>query len=93
MKRTKYIPAIVTLLGCLAATIITYVNHYQALHAMIIILVVLIAFYIVGVIVKSLADKYLVIEELKLEDLEEKATEILAEELEEQPKNIEKLLE
>ena len=37
MKRTKYIPAIVTLVGCLAASIIAIVNRYDALHSMIII--------------------------------------------------------
>lgn len=63
MKRTKYIPAIVTLTGCLAATVITFLNRYDALHSMIIILVSLIAFYIAGLIIKGLADKYLVIEQ------------------------------
>lgn len=63
MKRTKYIPAIVTLTGCLAATIITFLNRYDALRSMIIILVSLIVFYIVGLVIKGLADKYLVIEE------------------------------
>lgn len=42
MKRTKYIPAIVTLVGCLAASIIAIVNRYDALHSMIIILSVLV---------------------------------------------------
>lgn len=63
MKRTKYIPAIVTLTGCLAATVITFLNRYDALRSMIIILVSLIAFYIAGLIIKGLADKYLVIEQ------------------------------
>lgn len=63
MKRTKYIPAIVTLIGCLAAAIITIINKYDSLHSMIIILSVLIVFYIAGLIIKGLTDKYLVIEE------------------------------
>jgi len=63
VKRTKYIPAIITLTGCLAATIITFLNRYDALHSMIIILAALIVFYIAGLIIKGLADKYLVIEE------------------------------
>ncbi len=78
MRRTKFIPAIVTLLGCLTAVILTYVNRYQALQAMIIVLIVLIVFYIVGLILKSLADKYLLIEELKLEDLQEEPTEVMS---------------
>lgn len=63
MKRTKYIPAIVTLTGCLAATIITFLNRYDALRSMIIILASLVVFYIAGLIIKGLADKYLVIEQ------------------------------
>lgn len=63
MKRTKYIPAIVTLTGCLAAAIISLVNHFNALKSMVLILAVLVGFYIAGLIIKALADKYLVIEE------------------------------
>lgn len=63
MKRTKYIPAIVTLIGCLAAAVITMINKYDSLHSMIIILSVLVVFYIAGLIIKGLTDKYLVIEE------------------------------
>lgn len=65
MKRTKYIPAIVTLVGCLAASIIAIVNRYDALHSMIIILSVLVGFYIAGLIIRMLAEKYLIIEEEK----------------------------
>jgi Ca2+/H+ antiporter len=68
VKRTKYIPAIITLIGCLAATIITFLNRYTALKSMIIILIVLIVFYIAGLIIKGLADKYLLIEEEKLNE-------------------------
>lgn len=62
MKRTKYIPAIVTLIGCLSATIITLLNRYSALQSMIIILVVLVVFYVAGQIIRVLVDKYLVLE-------------------------------
>ena len=62
MKRTKYIPAIVTLIGCLCATIITLLNRYSALQSMIIILVVLVVFYVAGQIIRVLVDKYLVLE-------------------------------
>lgn len=65
MKRTKYIPAIVTLVGCLAASIIAIVNRYDALHSMIIILSVLVGFYIAGLIIRMLTEKYLIIEEEK----------------------------
>ena len=65
MKRTKYIPAIVTLIGCLAASVIAIINRYDALDSMITILSVLVGFYIAGLIIKGFADKYLVIEEEK----------------------------
>lgn len=70
MKRTKYIPAIITLIGCLAATIITFLNKYDTLRSMLIILAALIIFYIAGLIMKGLADKYLVIEEEIISDME-----------------------
>ena len=63
MKRTKYIPAIITLIGCLAASVITFLNKYDSLYSMLIILAALIIFYIAGLIMKGLADKYLIIEE------------------------------
>ena len=70
MKRTKYIPAIITLIGCLAATIITFLNKYDTLRSMLIILAALIIFYIAGLIMKGLADKYLIIEEEIINDME-----------------------
>ena len=75
MKRTKYIPAIVTLTGCLAATVITVLNRYDALRSMIIILASLIVFYIAGLVIKGLADKYLVIEQEILNEEEEQKGE------------------
>lgn len=65
MKRTKYIPAIVTLTGALAVSVIAIINRYDALHAMIIILAGVVGFYIAGLIIRLLAEKYLVIEEEK----------------------------
>lgn len=56
-KRTKYIPAIVTLLGCLAATIVTYINQYTAVRAMTIILITLVVFYIAGQIIGGIVEK------------------------------------
>lgn len=75
MKRTKYIPAIVTLTGCLAAAVISIVNKYDGLHSMIIILSVLVVFYIAGLIIKGLADKYLVIEEEIINEENQEETE------------------
>ena len=65
MKRTKYIPAIVTLVGCLAASIIAIVNRYDALHSMTIMLYMQVGFYIAGLIIRMVAEKYLIIEEEK----------------------------
>lgn len=79
MKRTKYIPAIVTLLGCLASIIFTYVNYYQPLQSMIILLIVMIVFYIVGFILRGLAEKYLVIEEEILEEEINSVEDLVAE--------------
>lgn len=56
-KRTKYIPAIVTLLGCLAATILTYINQYTPVMAMTIILITLVVFYIAGQIIGGIVEK------------------------------------
>lgn len=71
MKRTKYIPAIVTLIGCLAASLIAIINKYNALDSMIIILSVLVGFYIAGLIIRGFADKYLVIEKEQSETEED----------------------
>lgn len=65
MEKRRLIPAIITLIGCLAACIIVIKNKYDALHSMTVILVVLVVFYVAGLIVKGVADKYLVIEEEK----------------------------
>mgnify|MGYP007093067135 CR=1 FL=1 len=46
-------------------SIIAIVNRYDALHSMIIILSVLVGFYIAGLIIRMLAEKYLIIEEEK----------------------------
>ena len=44
MKKTKSIPAIVTLLGCLVAAIVTYINGYGLDKSLKIILLVLFIF-------------------------------------------------
>lgn len=59
-NRIKYIPVIVMLIAGLVACVVTFINRYKALEAMITILVVLIIFYIIGLIVKVLFNKILV---------------------------------
>ncbi len=72
VKRTRYIPAIITLVGCFAASLISIVNQYDAMKSMIIILAMSVGFYIVGLIIRGLADHYLVIPEEELaEETEE----------------------
>lgn len=73
MEKRRLIPVIITLLGCLAACIVAVRSHYDAMRAMKVILTVLVVFYIAGLLIKGLADKYLVIE--KIEENEEEQQE------------------
>ena len=73
MEKRRLIPVIITLLGCLAACFVAIRSHYDAMHAMKVILAVLVVFYIAGLLIKGLADKYLVIE--KVEENEEEQQE------------------
>lgn len=59
MKKTKSIPAIVTLLGCLVAAIVTYINGYGLEKSLKIILLVLFIFLFMGLLIKYLFDKYI----------------------------------
>lgn len=70
MEKRRLIPVVITLLGCLAACIVTLKNHYDGLHAMLVILAVLVVFYVAGLLIKGLADKYLVIEKTEEEQQE-----------------------
>lgn len=69
-ERFKYIPSIVMLLAGFIACITTIVNKYDIMEALIIILVVLISFYIVGLIIRALFNKFIIVEE-KEEEIEE----------------------
>lgn len=59
MKKTKSIPAIVTLLGCAVAAIVTYINRYSLEKTLKIILVVLFIFLFMGLFIKHLFEKYI----------------------------------
>lgn len=59
MKKTKSIPAIVTLLGCLVASIVTYINGYEFEKSLKIILLVLFIFLFIGLLIKYLFNKYI----------------------------------
>ncbi len=61
MMRTKFIPLIIMLIAGLTACAVTYYNKYTVSDSFIVILLVLIIFYIIGCIVRKIAEKYLVI--------------------------------
>ena len=62
--KTKHIPALVMLLGCSVAAIVTYINGYSFEKTLKILLAVLFIFLFMGLIIKRLFDKYIpVIEE------------------------------
>lgn len=60
--RTKFIPLIIMLVAGLAACIVTYYNNYGVSDSLAIILAALIIFYIIGHVIKKIADKFLVLE-------------------------------
>lgn len=59
MKNTKSIPAIVTLLGCLVAAVMTYINGYGLEKSLKVILIVLLIFLFIGLLIKHLFNKYI----------------------------------
>ena len=59
MKKTKNIPAIVTLLGCAVAGIVTYINDYGLEKMLKIMLAVLFIFLFMGLFIKYLFEKYI----------------------------------
>lgn len=72
--KLKYIPAIVSLMAGLVASIVTIISRYDTLNIMIITLVSLLVFYIAGIIVKFICEKNFVIEETD-ETADEEAAE------------------
>ncbi len=72
VDRTKFIPAIVALFVTFVTAIVTIVNEYEPTQALIIILSVLVGSYIVGLILKWVANTFLIVkvEEPKEEDEE-----------------------
>lgn len=59
MKKTKSVPAIVMLLGCLVAVIVTYINGYGLEKMLKVLLVVFFVFLFIGLIIKHLFEKYI----------------------------------
>lgn len=54
--KTKFIPAIVMLLGGAVACIVTFINHYTLQEMLAVLAVALIIFLIIGVIVRLILD-------------------------------------
>lgn len=67
-ERFKYIPSIVMLLAGFIACIVTIVCKYEILEALTVILVTLIIFYIIGIVIKALFNRFLINDELADED-------------------------
>jgi len=59
MKKTKSIPAIVTLLGAAVAVIMTYINGYDLEKTLKVLLAVIFIFLFMGLIIKHLFEKYI----------------------------------
>ena len=59
MKKTKNIPAIVTLLGSLVAVVVTYINGYGLEKMLKVLLAVIFIFLFIGLVIKHLFEKYI----------------------------------
>lgn len=74
MNRTRYIPALVTLLAALVVCVAMYVYKYSTREIMINVFITCIVFLIIGSVIRRIAEKFLVIEtvtETELENQEE----------------------
>lgn len=69
-ERFKYIPSIVMLLAGFIACIVTIIYKYQILEALIVILATLIIFYIIGIVIKALFNRFLIDKEIADEETE-----------------------
>ncbi len=61
VDRTKYIPAIVALFVTFVASVVTITNKYEPTQALVIILSVLVGSYVVGLILKWVANTFLIV--------------------------------
>ena len=59
MKKTKSVPAIVTLLGAAVAVIVTYINGYDLEKTLKVLLAVIFIFLFIGLFIKYLFEKYI----------------------------------
>ena len=76
MSRTKYIPAIVMLAAAFVACVSTIYFKYTTREILYIVLITSVCFFVLGYIIRMIAEKYLVvetIEEMKSEASEEES--------------------
>ena len=66
--KTKNIPSIIMLLAGAITSIITYFNAYTVRRMLFTLLVVLVIFYILGLIVKGIMDYFISVKEDKKDD-------------------------
>lgn len=80
--KAKWIPALIMLAAGFVTSVVLILNQYNNTEAFTILLVVLIVFYIIGLIVKAIAGKFLIVEvqEEEQEDVEISESEQAAEE-------------
>lgn len=83
-ERFKYIPSIVMLMAGFVACIVTMICEYEIVEALSVILGVLIIFYIIGIVIKALFNRFLINEET----IEENSEETESDETEEQSEDI-----
>lgn len=79
VDRTKYIPAIVALFVTFVTSIVTIINKYESTQALIIILSVLVGSYVVGLILKWVANTFLIVKVEEEKPKDEKESEAVKE--------------
>lgn len=77
MERTRYIPAIVTLTAGFVVSIITFVYKYSLKSAMLTIALSMVVFFILGLVIKLLVNKFIV--EPMIRAMEEEEARLQAE--------------
>lgn len=73
-KRTKYIPSLVTLLAAFIACIVSIYYKYTTRDILINVLITIVVFFVIGSIMKMLAEKYLNTE-LEKEEVQNEETD------------------
>lgn len=68
MKKTKLIPPFIMLMAGAIASILTFLNHYDIKDMLFILLIVLVIFYILGLVVKKILDTFTVVDEKSVSD-------------------------